>query len=340
MTDFITRAPTLEDYWRGIVLLGRNVASYKFALAKTLLEVNPEGGQLISLEELSPVFAKHICHHLKNADKQNTASSSKFLTTCRQFNNDEIGSQQLADHTSKLGFVNVIDAFHIVNNGETPVRFFVDERKTGKGIRVTDEFNLLMNSVQAANLPREVEARWRLIEAAWALGVSKSLVSVEFDSEDELLYRFDRKLRRKAVTSSRDALNGYQRGKCFYCFDDINIDDPALLPDVDHFFAHKLKQRGFGQVVDGVWNLVLACKDCNRGVKGKFEKIPTKSLLLRLNTRNEHLISSHHPLRETLIQQTGRSLRERRSFLENFYENAWKILLHTWESELKGTPSF
>ena len=26
------------DYWRGIVLFGRNLASYKFALAKALLE--------------------------------------------------------------------------------------------------------------------------------------------------------------------------------------------------------------------------------------------------------------------------------------------------------------
>ena len=166
------------------------------------------------------------------------------------------------------------------------------------------------------------------------------MVSVQFDSEDELLYRFDRKLRRKAVTSSRDALNGYQSGQCFYCFDDINIHDSGLRPDVDHFFAHKLKQMGFGQVVDGVWNLVLVCKDCNRGVNGKFEKIPTKSLLVRLNTRNEYLISSHHSLRETLIQQSGRSSSERRSFLENFYENAWKILLQTWEPESKGTPSF
>jgi len=30
---------TLTDYWRSIVLRGRNVASYKFAIAKTLLDL-------------------------------------------------------------------------------------------------------------------------------------------------------------------------------------------------------------------------------------------------------------------------------------------------------------
>ena len=38
--EFLSQEPRLEDYWRGIILFGRNVASYKFALAKTLLDLN------------------------------------------------------------------------------------------------------------------------------------------------------------------------------------------------------------------------------------------------------------------------------------------------------------
>lgn len=41
MTDkiavFQEEHPSLESYWRSIVLFGNNVASYKFALAKSLL---------------------------------------------------------------------------------------------------------------------------------------------------------------------------------------------------------------------------------------------------------------------------------------------------------------
>jgi len=60
---------TLTDYWRSIVLRGRNVASYKFALAKTLLDIQPQSGQLITLEELALPFAKLIASHLKHTDK-------------------------------------------------------------------------------------------------------------------------------------------------------------------------------------------------------------------------------------------------------------------------------
>ena len=37
---------TLENYWRGLILFGKNSTSYKFALAKALLE---KSGRLISL---------------------------------------------------------------------------------------------------------------------------------------------------------------------------------------------------------------------------------------------------------------------------------------------------
>jgi len=45
----------LEDYWRAIILRGRNEASYKFSLAKTLLDLKPESGQLIKIGVLISV---------------------------------------------------------------------------------------------------------------------------------------------------------------------------------------------------------------------------------------------------------------------------------------------
>ncbi len=89
MGKFISKEPTVEDYWRGIILFGRNVASYKFALAKALIDLKPQSGQLIKLSELAPVFSKHIAEHLKNADKQGTFQTSKFLDSCRQYNAGE-----------------------------------------------------------------------------------------------------------------------------------------------------------------------------------------------------------------------------------------------------------
>lgn len=118
----------------------------------------------------------------------------------------------------------------------------------------------------------------------------------------------------------RHALNGYQKGKCFYCFNNISVLDSADdLADVDHFFPHTLKSHGLGDLLDGVWNLVLACQSCNRGAKGKFAQLPELRFLESLHTCNSFYIESHHPLRGTLILQTGKGEPERRRFLQETY---------------------
>jgi hypothetical protein len=339
--SFISKQPQLEDYWRSIVLFGRNVACYKFALAKSLLDLKPASGELVRLDDLSPVYAKHIANHLKIADKQGTSGSSQFLDVCRRFNSGELSENELVELTVRYGFNNVIDAFHVVGQSDVPTRFYVDERKEHGGIRITDEFSELLTRYQAANLPNEVEARWNLVERAWELQVSRNILSVGHDEGSEYFYTVGATNRRKSVASSRDALNGYQKGKCFYCFSDIKLDSTSeLYPDVDHFFPHILKQHSYGSSIDGVWNLVLSCQECNRGAGGKFAQVPTIRLLERLHRRNNFLISSHHPLRETLIQQTGSTENSRSKFLSSFHSKAWSLLIHQWEPNEKDTPYF
>jgi hypothetical protein len=51
------------------------------------------------------------------------------------------------------------------------------------GIVITDEFLKLKDTVQFANLPFETEARWRLVETAWALGLHPALISVRYDCD-------------------------------------------------------------------------------------------------------------------------------------------------------------
>ena len=193
---------------------------------------------------------------------------------------------------------------------------------------------------QIAGLDHEVEARWRLVETAWELGISRNLTAIEHDAELKLFVT-GRPDRRVSVTSSRDALNGYQKSRCFYCFDHVSVlEGDTALADVDHFFPHVLKPDMPDAKLDGVWNLVLACKSCNRGHDGKFAKLPDTNLLARLHTRNEFLIGSHHPLRETLMSQTGKSETERKSFLQTQYNRGRDILIHTWQPVLRAEPVF
>jgi hypothetical protein len=138
-----------------------------------------------------------------------------------------------------------------------------------------------------------------------------------------------------------DALSVRKKGKCFYCFDDIGVQDQALgVADVDHFFPHVLKSHGMGALLDGVWNLVLACQGCNRGPDGKFARLSRIRHLERLHRRNEYLIDSHHPLRETLIGQTGDSEPARRAFLQETYRISKTLLIHEWEPRHEHEPIF
>ncbi|WP_105259004.1 HNH endonuclease domain-containing protein [Pseudoalteromonas sp. T1lg88] len=336
--EFYEVEPTLDNYWRAIILFGRNVASYKFALAKALYDLKAVPNDLITLDQLAVPFSQHLCEHLKHSPKQITSLSSKFLSACSSYNKDEINHDELIKQTVKLGFANVIDAFHVVNSGEIGHRFFIDERKTHNGIRLTENFFKLAEHEQFTNFKNETEARWRLVEQAWKMGVARNLISVEYDKELKTLFT-GTKERRVNITSCRDSLNGYQKGRCFYCYQPVSINTQAdQLVDVDHFLPWTLKDHVPN--INGVWNLVLSCQDCNRGEKGKFAKVPVLELLKRLHKRNEYFINSHLPLRETLIQQTGKNEAQRRAFLQTNYTLAKSILIHTWQPEIKGIITF
>lgn len=82
--------------------------------------------------------------------------------------------------------------------------------------------------------------------------------------------------------------------------------------------------------------LVLACTGCNRGERGKFAAVPSPRLVARLDQRNNWLVDSHHPLRETIMLQTGADAEMRASFLRARQRSALDALVHEWEPEAVG----
>lgn len=304
MLPFQDAAPTHAGYWRHIVRFGRNVASYKFALGRALLNLAAQQQTFVRLEDLSIPFMASICEHLLAEDRQSTSARSRFLEACRSRNRGELDAAQLAEVTVQLGFNNVIDAFHISRAGEpTQTRFFIDERAARHGITLTDDLLNLANGLQAQVLPLEVDARWNLVQTSWGLGLGTRLVSFEIAPDEDAIDLYaPSRLRRAPITGVRAALSGYQDGRCAYCdtpFTDIGTSRVA----VDHVLPFVLMSRGWH---DGdlhqVWNLVLACYGCN---SEKRDRPPAADWMPWLYQRCEHLIASHHPLRETLISQLG-----------------------------------
>ena len=97
--------PSDAHYWRAINLFGRNVASYKFALAKSLLSIAKDGVISLTLDDLCEPFSLNLCEHLKMAPKQITSSGrNEFLEACRSYNNNDLSKAELLETTRRLGF--------------------------------------------------------------------------------------------------------------------------------------------------------------------------------------------------------------------------------------------
>lgn len=340
---FASEEQSAFQHWRSIVLFGNNVASYKFALAKSLLMTAAQGLEVVTLEDLAVPFSQNICEHLQSVDRQGTFAHSRFLDGCRHFNAGSITHNELRELTALLGFNNVLDAFHKVRGRDVPTQFFIDERDIGGRIRLTEDLLSLATESVSPDLNGETESRWRLVESAWSARARNETVLVLYDAPREILVPalFGK---RRAITEIRPALNGYQMGHCFYCFRPISFTslDAGDPVDVDHFFPHALMSRGLGVDLDAPWNLVLACQSCNRGEAGKGARIPHEIYLERLHDRNEFLIGSQHPLKDTLIQAMGRSPHQRTAFLRSILSEAITLAsgIGAWQTPALGPAPF
>ncbi|MCR4626276.1 MAG: HNH endonuclease [Treponema sp.] len=333
---FQEEKPSLQSYWRSVILFGKNTASYKFSLANALLDFAKRGKSEVTLKQIAEPFAENICRHIEKSPRQATNPTCSFLEACTSFNKGELSKDELINNTVKNGFRYVFDAFHNVNGGQLPVKFY---EKTGNKLILTDELFKLNESPKSQDLILENEARWNLVETAWQMSIAQLMMHVQFNKVDETFF-IKHTQERISLTPARNALNGYQKGKCFYCYADITVSSKLDNCDVDHFFPFALREQVPKLNINGLWNLVLACPECNRGIGGKFAQVPSLKYLERLHKRNEFLISSHHPIRETLISEMGATETDRKNFLQEVDRLAINCLIHRWETPIRGEPSF
>lgn len=331
--NYIAADPTRVTHWRSVVLFGVNSACYKFAFGKSILDVASAGRDSIRLEELALPYAKHVCTHLEASDRQTPQATSRFLDACRSYlrthkaadlSASAPGATELIDTTVRLGFTEVLKAFHTVAGDDVPTRFFSVEGRGGdRRLLLSPAALSLSTDIQGVNLSHEIEARWRLVETAWAYRLPKIVLDGTPDAGGMLTIELPDR-RRPAITGCREALNGYQRGRCFYCARDIVIS----AAHVDHFLPRTLMVKAGWNGLDGLWNLVLACVECNLA---KRDRIPHPDYVRRLLGRTNYLLASHHPLSQTLVEQTGRTEAQRDAFVGDRWRAARDLLHHAWK---------
>jgi 5-methylcytosine-specific restriction endonuclease McrA len=318
-SSWLADTTDLGRRWRAVLLFGSNTASYKFALGGALLELARSGQDEIKLEDLAVPFASRVCDHLKTEDRQAVNPGSTFLNACRDYNNESIELDELVSAVMNQGFRYVFDAFHRVDHEDVAPFFSLEGPGSNKKLILSpdlpgeapDRIDLL---------DRELESRWKLVEAAWAARVPTALLDVEYSQDSQSLSVVRTSSGgRSGVGNAAYALSGYQGGRCFYCGVALDSEELDTRTNVDHVIPFQLAKYLVGQNIDHVWNLVDACFKCN---STKSARLPLFKFLDKLSQRNEYFIRSHHPLREALIRATGPTTKQRTDFITAVHSDA------------------
>ncbi|MDO5708377.1 MAG: hypothetical protein Q4P31_07070 [Andreesenia angusta] len=155
---------SIKSDWEDIIYRGRITASYKFALAETLLEVANDNKKSISLKDMGKIYTNKLIRHLRVYPKQITAKSSKFLEACMDYDNGKISEDELSEITLNMGFKNVLSRFHNLGEFKVKTRYY----KVFKGsLYLTEEMIELVQNEGYNNLMTMVESRWNEVEESW-----------------------------------------------------------------------------------------------------------------------------------------------------------------------------
>ncbi|MCX5044647.1 HNH endonuclease [Aldersonia sp. NBC_00410] len=299
MSSFLAEPGALTS-WRQVVLMGVNTRTYKFALGSALLDLAREGHDGVPLRDLAAAYAQALVTRpgeFPQAPAAQTLSDGDFLSVLRRERAESLAegrpSDELVDAAVKSMPGMVMQKFHNLRAiGEVPHTFYeIVGRGNARMVRFTSE--LVKVAAVDTLLVSELDARWSIVETSFDAGIGRSLiggVDVSVDSETLLV-------RRVAVTGVRQAIDGFQGGRCFYCgapFEDLGVD-----VHVDHVFPFSWMNTGSwrGPDLNHIWNLVLACAPCNMT---KSNRPPSALEIKRLLERNDAIDLSPHPLRRTI----------------------------------------
>ena len=318
--------PTSKDFWRAIILYGRNMSTYKMGLGHLLINYADKNSQKIPLHELSEDFLNLYQNRVKTGKPQGRRNIingvEKGLTYVEQESQkilqDGKNKEKAVNDVLKNSLENmVLKKFHTLFKRQIPEPFYLT---TDSHLILQDNLLNLFTDKQNSVMNSELSSRWDLLE--FGFGNAQSDESLEIDENLEFVIQ---KRQRTQISRLRPVLNGYQNNTCFYC--GTELFDPI---HVDHVIPHTAVQH------DEIWNLVLSHEQCNLW---KSDFLPQKHFVQRLINRNESVLKSDLPLKEELKKVLGITPEERNERVWGQYSIAKNKGLKIWEGDEKFDPA-
>lgn len=313
--------PTDKDYWRALILYGKNQSTYKMALGQLLINYANRNFTKVPMDELADDFLKTYEVRVKSGQPQNKTLGRQTYVE-QEVDNLKAGIQnreksiQIVKEKALKNMV--LQKFHTLFNQPVPKPFYTLS-DDGNHLIIQDSLLNLFTDKQNQSLDSELSSRWDLLEHGFA--DSKHEESLDIDEKLEYVRR---KEKRTPLTPLIPVLNGYQQGRCFYCGEDLY--SPI---HVDHVIPYQAIQH------NEIWNLVLTHESCN---EDKSDNIPPKQFVENLIARNEFVLKSDLPLKEELKKVLGETPEIRRNKIESQYLYAKKKIVRIWGGHDKYSP--
>ena len=302
-----------EDIWKGIILFGLNVATYKMALAKSLFVFARLGKNKVGWGELSDSFLNQYIARLDGRQMPQQGNPTRLTVMERvvhELESQSISYTEALDRVAKKGLENVVPRFQTIGQDSNMIKSHFYEYEFGKRLHIKDTLLGFTNS-QFDELETELIARWSLLEGAFAIN------QTDFHLGNDIRETFLRSgYKRTTLTGNIPFLSGYQGNVCFYCGESLQDN-----VHVDHVLPRQVVNH------DEIWNLVLAHRDCNLL---KSDKLVGPHFIDKLTARNENIVGSNHPWKHKIFGQLGNTPSKRSRVLNNHYENVKKVLGSYW----------
>lgn len=297
------------DVWKGLILFGLNTATYKMAFANCLLEFNRRNQTTVHWDDLSAMFLNQYIIKLRDnpLPQQSNPSRLTFMErVVNELNAGRLSQGNAIDRVSERGLRDVVRRFQTIGQYRDLVgqRFFTFDY--GKSLSLKDNL-MRFEEAQVQELEEESAARWNLLEGAFA--INQQNFELSNDIRDVYL---NQGYSRRALTSNRPFLTGYQGNTCFYCA--VGFESEI---HVDHVLPRQVIHH------DDMWNLVLAHSECNML---KADRLVGPHFIEKLIVRNENIMGSNHPWKRKISESLGSTPRQRASSVRGHYENVKKVL--------------
>jgi len=301
---------TNRDYWKAIVLYGLNNATYKIALAKTLLELAKGGSTHVGQNVLSEEFLRQYKDRLNQETAMPQQKHKERRTVMEQIvmriNNGSLTMTKAVEETGVLMHKDVIHRFHTLKDRNLAKEKFYEFNQSQQIIIKDSVFQVL--EVRPEELFDEIDARWGLLEGAFEINREQFVLQNDIRN----IY-LQKGYQRKDITKNIPFLNGYQNNICFYCSEQMDLDETH----VDHVLPRQVINH------DEIWNLVLSHRFCNLQ---KSDHLVGPQYIEKLIARNENIMGSNHPWIKKINEQLGKSAIARRRKLENEYDKVRIVL--------------